>query len=537
MLNLLDDAKAGRPLQAPTLPQTPTGQSPLSPSSTNALFSATPSLATPPLSPQKGAHSPVPGSPVSPARRLSQAARESQTAQTGAAGAKRRAADVIPRFYFGGEQLAWSDEQSAVKLAEAALLFNGGELDADGMTQVAREVCELPGYFAPLLMHRINGTDPIAEDPTGADASAAPGALTAPAAAPKPVTWTKFTEYWNSTLRKFQEPNARVFEVLRGAKSAEGANGVGLNIPHLTHTDFRSVLRCVLDTHPGLEFLKDSPEFQDRYLETVTYRIFYQVNVAWNGRMTLRELRRSNLVEAMTLVDEEEDINKVLKYFSYEHFYVVYCKFWELDTDHDFLIDKEDLLRYGNHALTYRAVDRVFSQAPRKFVSGVDGKMGYEDFCWFILSEEDKGNPLALEYWMRCVDLDGDGVLDPSECSFFYEEQLQRMECLSQEPVLFEDILCQMSDMLHPETPGRITLRDLRQCKLAGNFFNVLFNLNKFIAFETRDPFLIRQEREEPHLTEWDRFARQEYIRLSMEEEEGMQDGNWDGDGMDPSPF
>jgi serine/threonine-protein phosphatase 2A regulatory subunit B'' len=65
----------------------------------------------------------------------------------------------------------------------------------------------------------------------------------------------------------------------------------------------------------------------------------------------------------------------------------------------------------------------------------------------------------------------------------------------------------------------------------------VLFNLNKFIAFETRDPFLIRQEREEPHLTEWDRFARQEYIRLSMEEEEGMQDGNWDGDGMDPSPF
>ena len=38
---------------------------------------------------------------------------------------------------------------------------------------------------------------------------------------------------------------------------------------------------------------------------------------------------------------------------------------------------------------------------------------------------------------------------------FFYEEQLQRMECLSQEPVLFEDILCQMSDMLHPGGGGR----------------------------------------------------------------------------------
>jgi serine/threonine-protein phosphatase 2A regulatory subunit B'' len=46
--------------------------------------------------------------------------------------------------------------------------------------------------------------------------------------------------------------------------------------------------------------------------------------------------------------------------------------------------------------------------------------------------------------------------------------------------------------------------------------------MNKFIAFETRDPFLMRQEREEPHLTEWDRFARGEYLRLSMEEDDEM---------------
>ncbi|KAJ0638114.1 hypothetical protein HanOQP8_Chr17g0681571 [Helianthus annuus] len=39
------------------------------------------------------------------------------------------------------------------------------------------------------------------------------------------------------------------------------------------------------------------------------------------------------------------------------------------------------------------------------------------------------------------------------------------------------------------------------------------------MAFETRDPFLIRQERENPTLTEWDRFAHREYIRLSMEDD------------------
>jgi hypothetical protein len=111
--------------------------------------------------------------------------------------------------------------------------------------------------------------------------------------------------------------------------------------------------------------------------------------------------RRSDLLQALQQLDEDEDINKVLRYFSYEHFYVIYCKvglvavrpsvsvcpsaclffmgagctvavlllgesvcqFWELDSDHDFFISKEDLLRYGNHSLTYRIVDRIFSQA------------------------------------------------------------------------------------------------------------------------------------------------------------------------------
>ncbi len=54
------------------------------------------------------------------------------------------------------------------------------------------------------------------------------------------------------------------------------------------------------------------------------------------------------------------------------------------------------------------------------------GKMGYEDFVWFILSEEDKTTDTALEYWFRCVDLDCDGELRSNEllvraadCSMF----------------------------------------------------------------------------------------------------------------------
>jgi serine/threonine-protein phosphatase 2A regulatory subunit B'' len=54
-------------------------------------------------------------------------------------------------------------------------------------------------------------------------------------------------------------------------------------------------------------------------------------------------------------------------------------------------------------------------QAPRPFVSQNEGKMGYEDFVWFILSEEDKTNDVSLEYWFKCVDLDCDSCLRANE--------------------------------------------------------------------------------------------------------------------------
>jgi len=128
---------------------------------------------------------------------------------------------------------------------------------------------------------------------------------------------------------------------------------------------------------------------------------------------------------------------------------------------------------------------------------------------------------LSCIHRFKCLDLDGNGVLTPNELQYFYEEQLHRMECMAQEPVLFEDILCQIVDMIAPEVKnlvlsntlesssfcvsshlqrhlllqreGCITLSDLKGCKLSGNVFNILFNLNKFVAFESRDPFLIRQ--------------------------------------------
>jgi len=69
------------------------------------------------------------------------------------------------------------------------------------------------------------------------------------------------------------------------------------------------------------------------------------------------------------------------------------------------------------------------------------------------------------------------------------------MEYLNNESIVFEDIMCQMSDMIKPQKSMVFTRADFRKGKdLASVFFNSLVNLNKFIAFEQRDPFQYKNE-------------------------------------------
>uniref|UniRef100_A0A8D1UQS9 PP2A regulatory subunit B'' EF-hand domain-containing protein n=1 Tax=Sus scrofa TaxID=9823 RepID=A0A8D1UQS9_PIG len=66
---------------------------------------------------------------------------------------------------------------------------------------------------------------------------------------------------------------------------------------YLVQEDFIPFLQDVVNTHPGLAFLKEASEFHSRYITTVIQRIFYTVNRSWSGRITCAELRRSSFLQ------------------------------------------------------------------------------------------------------------------------------------------------------------------------------------------------------------------------------------------------
>ncbi|XP_043104885.1 serine/threonine-protein phosphatase 2A regulatory subunit B'' subunit beta isoform X3 [Puntigrus tetrazona] len=395
--------------------------------------------------------------------------------------------ESIPKFYFprGQPQANINIDNLISKIEKIFSQFPDERVTLKDMGLVAK-ACESPLYWKAPLFHAAGG------DRRGY------------------VSVHKFVAMWRKVLQTCHDDASKFLHLL----AKPGCN-------YLEQEDFIPFLQDVVDSHTGLAFLKEASDFHSRYITTVVQRIFYNVNRSWTGKITCSELRRSSFLQNVALLEEEEEINQLTEFFSYEHFYVIYCKFWELDTDHDLYIDQRDLLRHNDQAISHRMIERLFSGAvTRDRKIRKEARLSYSDFVWFLISEEDKKTETSIEYWFRCMDLDGDGVLSMYELQYFYQEQSQKLEAMAIEPLPFEDCLCQMLDMVKPEIPGKITLRDLKRCKLSHIFFDTFFNVEKYLDHEQRDPLLAARDAETmgQEISDWERYAAEEYDNLVAEE-------------------
>uniref|UniRef100_A0A3Q2PAI9 Protein phosphatase 2, regulatory subunit B'', beta n=1 Tax=Fundulus heteroclitus TaxID=8078 RepID=A0A3Q2PAI9_FUNHE len=395
--------------------------------------------------------------------------------------------ESIPKFYFpqGRPQANLNIDGLISKIEKIFSQFPNERATIEDMGLVAK-ACECPLYWKMPLFCSAGG------DRTGF------------------VSVHKFVAMWRKTLQTCHDDASKFVHLL----AKPGCN-------YLEQDDFMPFLQDVVNSHPGMAFLKEAPDFHSRYITTVIQRIFYNVNRSWTGKISCSELRKSNFLQNVALLEQEEDVNQLTEFFSYEHFYVIYCKFWELDADHDLYIDQKDLLRHNDQAISQKMIGRIFSgTVTRDRRVYKEGRLSYADFVWFLISDEDKKTDTSIEYWFRCMDLDGDGVLSMYEMEYFYEEQCQKLEAMSIEPLPFEDCLCQMLDLVKPEVEGKITLRDLKKCKMAHIFFDTFFNIEKYLDHEQRDPFSIIREAETngQEFSDWEKYAADEYDILVKED-------------------
>lgn len=75
-----------------------------------------------------------------------------------------------------------------------------------------------------------------------------------------------------------------------------------------------------------------------------------------------------------------------------------------------------------------------------------------------------------------------------------------------------------MIDLVSPKDDLRITLNDLKHCRLTPIFFDTFFNLEKYLDHEQRDPFASQRDEDGISMSDWDRYAAEEYELLVAEE-------------------
>ncbi|KAH8550214.1 hypothetical protein BGW37DRAFT_558280 [Umbelopsis sp. PMI_123] len=364
---------------------------------------------------------------------------------------------IIPRFYYAkGEPNArrLASERNRERMIEVNQLFRmKGHFTEENFLIIAK-ACGLPRYMTLALFRKI--------ECFGGDGER--------------VFQDQFMRCWSKVAEGYIDDHEIMFNIL--CKNDR---------TYISPEDMLPVLEDVVCNHPGLEFLADNVLFQERYIETVICRIYYE-NRCSSGRLSLSQLRKYNMGELLSRLEQRIDLNS--------HFYVLYCKFWLLDQDHDLIVSQNDMLQYNNQMLTSRITARVmkygkimaFPRDTQVLSDKDDSTLTYMDFIWFLISEIDKTTRMSAEYWFRCMDLDSDGIISSYELSYFWEEQEKRQMIYGvsdSEMICFEDVICQLNDLIKPKVLGQFTLTDLRNSKLAERFFDTFINFHRLQIHES----------------------------------------------------
>ena len=277
--------------------------------------------------------------------------------------------------------------------------------------------------------------------------------------------------------------------------------------------DFSPFVQSIVETHESLKFLKEEITFQEKFIDFIVTRCFYILDPDLRGSANLIQFRKVDVAGLFYKAEQMSDVNEAHHIFNYQHFYVAFCKFWDLDVDSDGLISKDELMKFNDSGISQIIIERFFHSSFYPRSSTKKSLIDFTSFVYFLISSEDKTNKTSINFWYKICDTDDDGILSIYEIEKLYENQYSQMQIQGHETIPFDDILKQLIDMIKPLNNSYFTIEDLEKSKMADVFFNTLFDLPKFMNREYQSPSNINDESTKG-LTPWEIYVLIEYDAL-----------------------
>jgi serine/threonine-protein phosphatase 2A regulatory subunit B'' len=176
-------------------------------------------------------------------------------------------------------------------------------------------------------------------------------------------------------------------------------------------------------------------------------------------------------------------------WFSASNALRVYSQYLELDGDQNGMLAPHELARFRGGTLTDAIVARVFQECHT-----YSGEMDYKSFLDFVLAAEYRTSAQSLKYMFRLLDVNRTGALTLFELRFFFRDVAARMAASGHDPVDVANVCDEIFDMVHPAVPGRITLEDLRRCKVGHTVLHILADVSAFWSYDTRETLMQQQQ-------------------------------------------
>jgi len=279
-------------------------------------------------------------------------------------------------------------------------------------------------------------------------------------------------QFFNYVMRKVWLHQTRI-----GLSLYDGA-GLG----HLKESDLENYILELIPTLPQLDGLEKS--FYSFYVCTAVRKFFFFLDPLRTGKVKIQDILACSFLDDLLELRDEE-LSKDMQesnWFSAPSALRVYGQYLNLDKDHNGMLSKQELARYGTGTLTDVFLDRVFQECLT-----YDGEMDYKTYLDFVLALENRKEPQALQYLFRLLDVQGKGYLNVFDLNFFFRAIQEQMRNHVSDPVSFYDVKDEIFDMVSPKDPLKITLQDLINSRQGDTVVSILIDLNGFWTYENRE--------------------------------------------------
>uniref|UniRef100_A0A3Q3DAT2 Serine/threonine-protein phosphatase 2A regulatory subunit B'' subunit gamma n=1 Tax=Hippocampus comes TaxID=109280 RepID=A0A3Q3DAT2_HIPCM len=244
----------------------------------------------------------------------------------------------------------------------------------------------------------------------------------------------------------------------------------------LRESDLENYILELIPTLPQLDGLEKS--FYSFYVCTAVRKFFFFLDPLRTGKIKIQDiLACSFLDDLLELRDEElSKESQESNWFSAPSALRVYGQYLNLDKDHNGMLSKEELSRYGRATLTSVFLERVFQECLT-----YDGEMDYKTYLDFVLALENKKEPAALQYIFKLLDMDNQGYLNVFSLNYFF--RVKKIKCNQITFTVNDEIF----DMVKPKDPYKITLQDLVNSCQGDTVTSILIDFNGFWTYENRE--------------------------------------------------